>query len=144
VLLHIQRQIAVLDAQEDIKSQVQEELGDRQREMFLRQQLKAIQRELGEDAREDLDELRGKLEALDLPEVARKEVDRELSRLERMGPEGMEAQVIRHLPRDRDRASLDQASEERLDIARRPRSSRRTTTPSATSRTASSSSWRCS
>ena len=39
VLLHIQRQVAVLDAQEDIKSQVQEELGDRQREMFLRQQL---------------------------------------------------------------------------------------------------------
>ncbi|MEJ2190205.1 MAG: LON peptidase substrate-binding domain-containing protein, partial [Acidobacteriota bacterium] len=48
VLLHIQRQVAVLDAQEDLKSQVQEELGDRQREMFLRQQLKAIQKELGD------------------------------------------------------------------------------------------------
>jgi hypothetical protein len=32
---------------------------------------------------------------LELPDVVRKEVDRELSRLERMGPEGMEAQVIR-------------------------------------------------
>ena len=36
VLVHVQRQIAVLDAQEDIKSQVQEELGERQREMLLR------------------------------------------------------------------------------------------------------------
>jgi len=96
VLLHIQRQVAVLDAQEDIKSQVQEELGDRHREMFLRQQLKAIQKELGEDTgREDLEELRAKLEELELPEVVRKEVDREMGRLERMGPEGMEAQVIR-------------------------------------------------
>ncbi|PKL93107.1 MAG: endopeptidase La, partial [Gemmatimonadetes bacterium HGW-Gemmatimonadetes-1] len=35
VLVHVQRQISVLDAQEDIKSQVQEELGDRQREIYL-------------------------------------------------------------------------------------------------------------
>jgi ATP-dependent Lon protease len=118
VLLHIQRQIAVLDAQEDIKSQVQEELGDRQREMFLRQQLKAIQRELGDDAREDLDELRGKLEALELPEVARKEVDRELSRLERMGPEGMEAQVIRTFLETVTELPWKARSDERLDIGR--------------------------
>jgi len=35
VLIHVQRQIGVLDAQEHI-IQVQEELGERQREMFLR------------------------------------------------------------------------------------------------------------
>src|SRR5829696_5767431 len=96
VLVHMQRQIGVLDAQEDIKSQVQEELGERQREMFLREQLKTIQRELGEgDERDDLQELREKLEALDLPAEARKEVDRELGRLTRIGRESMESQVIR-------------------------------------------------
>jgi ATP-dependent Lon protease len=96
VLVHVQRQIGVLDAQEDIKSQVQEELGERQREMFLREQLKTIQRELGEgDERDDLQELREKLEALDLPAEARKEVDRELGRLTRIGRESMESQVIR-------------------------------------------------
>src|SRR5690349_17606209 len=96
VLVHVQRQIGVLDAQEDIKSQVQEELGERQREMFLREQLKTIQRELGEgDERDDLQELREKLEALDLPPEARKEVDRELNRLTRIGRESMESQVIR-------------------------------------------------
>jgi ATP-dependent Lon protease len=96
VLVHVQRQIGVLDAQEDIKSQVQEELGERQREMFLREQLKTIQRELGEgDERDDLQELREKLEALDLPPEARKEVDREMGRLSRIGRESMESQVIR-------------------------------------------------
>src|SRR5207244_3188096 len=49
VLVHVQRQIGVLNAQEHIKSQVQEELGERRREMFLREQMKAIRKELGEE-----------------------------------------------------------------------------------------------
>ena len=96
VLVHVQRQIGLLEAQEEIKSQVQEELGERQREMYLREQLKAIQKELGDDdqARE-VTELREKLVKLDLPKEARAEVERELGRLERAGRESMEAQVIR-------------------------------------------------
>ena len=46
-------------------------------------------------ARDDVEELREKLAKLDLPEEARKEVDRELGRLGRMGREAMESQVIR-------------------------------------------------
>lgn len=96
VLVHVQKQIAVLDAQEDIKSKVQEELGGRQREMLLREQLKAIQKELGDgEGSDDIAELSEKLAALPLPPEARKEVDRELARLARTGREGMEAQVIR-------------------------------------------------
>lgn len=117
VLVHIQRQISVLDAQEDIKSQVQEELGDRQREVYLRQQLKTIQKELGDDAgRDDLDELKERLAELDLPDVARKEVDREMGRLERMGPEGMEAQVIRTYLETVSELPWVERSEERLDM----------------------------
>jgi ATP-dependent Lon protease len=119
VLISIQRQVSVLDAQEEIKSQVQEELGDRQREMFLRQQLKAIQKELGEDGgREDLEELREKLEELELPAEARKEVERELGRLERMGPEGMEAQVIRTYLETITELPWTERSDERLDVKR--------------------------
>ena len=63
VLVHVQRQLEVLEAQEDIKTRVQEELGDRQREMFLREQLKAIQKELGEgDSGNEVEELREKLD----------------------------------------------------------------------------------
>ncbi len=96
VLVHVQRQIGLLDAQEDIKSQVQEELGERQREMFLREQMKAIRKELGEENQAgEVEELRKRLAGLELPEAARKEVERELSRLERASRDSMEAQVIR-------------------------------------------------
>ena len=96
VLVHVQRQIGMLEAQEEIKSQVQEELGERQREMYLREQLKAIQKELGDDDQSrEVAELREKLTKLELPKEARAEVERELGRLERSGRESMEAQVIR-------------------------------------------------
>ncbi len=96
VLVHVQRQISLLEAQEEIKSQVQEELGERQREMFLREQMKAIQKELGDDdSSKEIEELREKLNKLELPKEARAEVERELGRLERSGRESMEAQVIR-------------------------------------------------
>jgi ATP-dependent Lon protease len=96
VLVHVQRQVGLLEAQEDIKSQVQEELGERQREMYLREQLKTIQKELGDDdSSKEITELRDKLARLELPKEARAEVERELGRLERAGRESMEAQVIR-------------------------------------------------
>ena len=96
VLVHVQRQIGMLEAQEEIKSQVQEELGERQREMYLREQLKAIQKELGDDDQSrEIEELRERLNKLVLPKEARVEVERELGRLERAGRESMEAQVIR-------------------------------------------------
>ncbi|MGH7605387.1 MAG: endopeptidase La [Gemmatimonadaceae bacterium] len=96
VLVHVQRQVGLLEAQEDIKSQVQEELGERQREMYLREQLKAIQKELGDDdSSKEITELRDKLSKLELSKEGRAEVERELGRLERAGRESMEAQVIR-------------------------------------------------
>jgi len=117
VLVHVQRQISVLDAQEEIKSQVQEELGERQREMFLREQLKQIRKELGEeDEADELEELRQKLAALELPADARKEVDRELARLERIGRESMETQVIRNYLETIAELPWNDRSDEHLDL----------------------------
>src|SRR5712671_896082 len=119
VLVHVQRQIAVVDAQEDIKSQVQEELGERQREMLLREQMKAIRKELGEEGEAaEADDLKKRLDALDLPEAARKEVDRELARLERAGRESMEAQVIRTYLETIAELPWGKRSEESLDLKR--------------------------
>jgi ATP-dependent Lon protease len=96
LLLIVQRQLALMEAQEEIQAQVQEELGERQREMLLREQMKAIQRELGdEDEGREVEELREKLEALELPEAAHEEAERELGRLERTNPQSAEYQVIR-------------------------------------------------
>ena len=119
VLVHMQRQIDVLSAQEDIQSKVKEEIGSRQREMYLREQLKAIQRELGESdgaGDEGLKELRAKLDALDLPEDARKEVDREWQRLTRIGRESMESQVIRTYLETIAELPWNERSAEKLDV----------------------------
>jgi ATP-dependent Lon protease len=117
VLVHVQRQLDVLEAQENIKSKVQEELGDRQREIILREQLKAIQKELGEgEGGNDMEELRERLAKLDLPADARKEVDRELGRLGRMGREAMETQVIRNYLETIAELPWNERSPEHLDI----------------------------
>ena len=119
VLVHMQRQIDVLSAQEDIQSKVKEEIGSRQREMYLREQLKAIQKELGETdgaGDEGLKELRAKLDELDLPEDARKEVDREWQRLTRIGRESMESQVIRTYLETVAELPWNTRSAEKLDV----------------------------
>ncbi|MGZ6987744.1 MAG: LON peptidase substrate-binding domain-containing protein, partial [Thermoanaerobaculia bacterium] len=119
VLVHVQRQIGVLSAQKDIQSKVKEQIGDRQREMLLREQLRAIQKELGEGEGKDaadLEELKKKLAAHPLPEDARKEVDRELSRLERIGRESMESQVIRTFLETVAELPWGVRSDEKLDV----------------------------
>jgi ATP-dependent Lon protease len=119
VLLHVQRQIDLLDAQQDIKSKVQEELGERQREMVLREQMRAIRKELGDEEDEALaDELRERLDALELPEDVRKEVKRELARLARTPKEAMEAQVIRTFLETVAELPWNERSTEHLDLKR--------------------------
>jgi len=118
VLVHVQRQIGMLEAQEDIKSKVQEELGDRQREMYLREQMKAIQKELGEGegADEGLKELKEKLDALEVPEDVRKEIDREWGRLTRIGRESLEAQIVRSYLEYISELPWSTRSEDHLDV----------------------------
>jgi ATP-dependent Lon protease len=116
-LVHVQRQIQVVEAQEEIKSQVQQELGDRQREMVLREQLKAIQRELGEgEEGGEADDLRQRLEALELPPEAREEVERELARLGRTNRDSMEHQVIRNYLETIVELPWNERSEDHLDL----------------------------
>jgi len=96
LLIYVQRQIGIVKAQQEIQGKVQEKLGERQREVYLREQMKAIKKELGDDGGDDeREDLKGRIAALGLPDKVKKEVDREISRLERIGNEGMEAQVIR-------------------------------------------------
>ncbi len=110
VLILVQRQIGMLEAQDKIKSQVQSELGERQKEMYLREQMKAIQKELGDDDESrEIKDLRAKLAKLELPPEAKAEVDRELGRLERSGRESMEAPGHPHLPGMGRRAALEQS-----------------------------------
>ncbi|MBN1653471.1 MAG: endopeptidase La [Deltaproteobacteria bacterium] len=119
VLVHVQRLLAEFDAQQKIQSDVQEELGSKQREMFLRQQMKAIQKELGEDREaDDVEELRERLAKLDLPKEARAETDRELARLERAGRDSVESQVIRNYLEWISELPWNKRSDDNLDLKR--------------------------
>ena len=117
-LLAVERELARIDAQEDIQAKVQSELGERQREMLLREQLKAIQKELGEEEeRDDVEEMRKRLEELELSEEQRSEVDRELRRLERTSPQSAEYQVIRTFLEWITELPWNERSEEKIDLA---------------------------
>ncbi len=116
-LVAVERELARIDAQEDIQAKVQEELGERQREMLLREQLKQIQKELGdEDERNDVEELRERVAELELTEDARTEVERELKRLERTSPQSAEYQVIRTFLEWVTELPWGDRTEEKLDL----------------------------
>jgi len=116
-LLAVERELARIDAQEDIQAKVQSELGERQREMLLREQLKAIQKELGEEEeRDDVEEMRTRISELELSEEQRSEVDRELRRLQRTSPQSAEYQVIRTFLEWITELPWNERSEEEIDL----------------------------
>jgi ATP-dependent Lon protease len=118
-LVAVERELARIDAQEDIQAKVQSELGERQREMLLREQLKAIQKELGdEEERDDVEEMRNRVEALELDEDQRAEVERELRRLERTSPQSAEYQVIRTFLEWVTELPWQERTEEKIDLKR--------------------------
>ena len=93
----LRRELEVTTMQAELQSQVKDEMSRGQREIFLREQLRTIQAELGEgDPRGDeILEYQAKLEEAGLPAEALEEAMRQLRRLERMHPDGPEAQVAR-------------------------------------------------
>ena len=78
----VHHQLEILELGNKIQSQVKGDMDKRQREYYLRQQLKAIKEELGEtdDAGVELEEYRAKIKDRSLPELAVKEAERELDR----------------------------------------------------------------
>jgi len=88
--------LQTLELGKKIQSEVQDEISKGQREMYLRQQLKAIQKELGEaDDASDISELRKRVDEADLPEEVLKVTDKEIDRLARMHPASAEYTVAR-------------------------------------------------
>ncbi len=88
-------QLEILELGNKIQSQVKGDMDKRQREYYLREQLKAIKEELGEkdEATVEVEDYRAKIEEKNLPEEARKEAERELNRLSRMHPSSAEYTV---------------------------------------------------
>ncbi len=92
-----QREVQRLEISTRIQSEIQKEVGDQQREHFLREQLKAIHRELGEkDERgSEVDEIRKRLADANLPSEPKAVVEKELQRLAQMPAGAAEGSVVR-------------------------------------------------
>ncbi|MBW2325423.1 MAG: endopeptidase La [Deltaproteobacteria bacterium] len=91
----VNHQLEILELGNKIQSQVKGDMDKRQREYYLREQLKAIKEELGEkdEAAVEIEDYRAKIDEKNLPEEARKEAERELNRLSRMHPSSAEYTV---------------------------------------------------
>ncbi len=91
----INYQLEILELGNKIQSQVKGDMDKRQREYYLREQLKKIKEELGEkdDASVEIEDYKAKIEEKNLPEEARNEAERELDRLSRMHPSSAEYTV---------------------------------------------------
>ena len=92
----INRETQVLRAGRKIRSEVREQMDDRQNDYFLREQMHRIKEQLGEEISPDseTEEYRNAMDSVVLPEYAREKLEKEIGKLERM-PYGMaEASVL--------------------------------------------------
>lgn len=95
VLAH---RIEVMQISQEIDKRTKANMGRREREFVLREQMKAIQKELGEDGDStaaDIDELRKQIEQAQMPDEVAKQANKELKRLERMADGSSEHSMVR-------------------------------------------------
>ncbi|MDR1040619.1 MAG: endopeptidase La [Deltaproteobacteria bacterium] len=98
LLEHLTIEVSNRKAGQAISRRIEQGLDRRQKELHLREQLKAIKAELGEDEGGDSELLRDlyrRLRALELPEAVRLATDREMDRLNTTPPQSAEYGVIR-------------------------------------------------
>jgi ATP-dependent Lon protease len=95
--LILNRETEILEIQRNIRSRVEKEMGETQREFILREQMRAIQQELGErDERGmEIEEYREKIAAAKMPEDVAEKAQKELDRLEKMPFAAPEGTVVR-------------------------------------------------
>jgi ATP-dependent Lon protease len=91
----VNKQLEILELGKKIQDQVKGDLDKKQREYYLREQLKAIKTELGDkdEGTVEIEEYRTKIKEKGLPPEAAREAERELERLTRMHPSSAEYTV---------------------------------------------------
>ncbi len=96
VTMELNNKLETLDVSAEIQKSMKADIDKKQREYFLRQQLKAIRKELGDDEDNiDLVDLHKKIKELKFSEEVRKTVDKEMARLRRIPSSSPEYTVSR-------------------------------------------------
>lgn len=93
----LNREISILEVQQQIMNDAKGEIDKSQREYFLKEQMRAIKKELGEedDISKEVEELQEKIRKARMPKKVREEAEKQLGRLSRMHPDSAEATVVR-------------------------------------------------
>lgn len=94
----LNKRLETVEMSQAIQKSVKEDMDEKQREFFLRQQLKQIKKELGEDedTNVELEELKKKLAATMMGEEPRKTAEKEIERLGKIPPSSPEYTVARN------------------------------------------------
>jgi len=92
----LQREIEILDMDRSIRQRVRQQIDRRQKEFYLKEQMRVIQEELGgeEPHLSELDELREKVRGLELAEAIEERLLKDVDRLDRMAPGSPEISVL--------------------------------------------------
>ncbi|MFP8965338.1 endopeptidase La [Pokkaliibacter sp. CJK22405] len=99
VLILLRKELEMAKLQSSIRQEVNDKIEDRQREFFLKEQLKVIQRELGlekDDRSSDVDMFRERASKLTMPEAVQKRFDDEISKLSVLETGSSEYSVTRN------------------------------------------------
>jgi len=90
------KRLETVEMSNQIQKAVKDDMDEKQREFFLRQQMKAIRKELGEDDEHaDINDLKERVAKAKLGEEPRKAAEKELERLSRIPPSSPEYTVSR-------------------------------------------------
>ncbi len=116
---YLSHRVDVLRLSQQINEKTKETMDERQREYFLREQLRTIQKELGEgnEQQAEIDELRKAIDAAGMPPEVDKQARKELQRLERMPEGAAEYSMLRTYLDWLIELPWSKLSEETLDLA---------------------------
>lgn len=91
----LEKELEILEVKNKINDQVREQVEKRQKEYYLKEQMKAIKNELGDGANSEVEEYKEKIEAADLPDNVTEKAIEEAEKLDKMPPNANEAVVVR-------------------------------------------------
>ncbi len=117
---YIQRDLGKASVDRDVQRQIQTSIDRREREMYLREQVRVIQDELGENnsSEREADGYRDRVEALAVAEEQKTQLRREVNRLAQLSPSSSDYSVIKGHLDTVFQVPWIEKTEDQLDLAR--------------------------